>query len=322
MNLQQPKDIMAVRYDDTHRDEWDNFVSVSRNGTFLHFRNYMDYHKERFADSSLMFYIDGCLLALLPAHIKENTMCSHRGLTYGGLLLAESATAANVLAIFDCLKEYIVQNTIVEKLLYTPVPHIYHKYPCEEDLYALFRHNATLVERKISSTIRLSAPIAPRGRRKLTSACKNRMTIVEDNDFSAFWRLLDSRLLQKYNTSPVHTVEEIKLLYNRFPQNIKFIRVIDNDGETLCGVVMYMTDKVAHAQYTAASDEGRRIGATDYLYQYIINRCTEQFEYFDFGISVENGGEYLNRGLISYKEGLGGRATMYDTYCIDFRAEK
>lgn len=322
MNLLQPEEITVVRYDDTHRDEWDKFVSASRNGTFLHLRNYMDYHKERFADYSLMFYVAGCLTAVLPAHIKDDAICSHRGLTYGGFLLAESATATNVLAIFDSLKEYVIQNIGVTKLLYAPVPHIYHKYPCEEDLYALFRNKATLVERKISSTIRLSAPITPRGRRKLTSACKNRMTIVEDNDFVAFWEILDSRLLQKYNTSPVHAIGEIELLHRRFPQNIRLIRVTDSNGETLCGVVMYITDNVAHVQYTATSEEGRRIGAADYLYQYTINSCVGQCEYFDFGISVENGGEYLNSGLISHKERLGGRATMYDTYCIELTAEK
>jgi hypothetical protein len=37
-------------------------------------------------------------------------------------------------------------------------------------------------------------------------------------------------------------------------------------------------------------------------------------QYFDFGKSVEDGGWYLNEGLIGQKEGFGGRAVMYDTY--------
>ena len=36
--------------------------------------------------------------------------------------------------------------------------------------------------------------------------------------------------------------------------------------------------------------------------------------YFDFGISTENNGKFLNEGLISQKEGFGGRTTVYQTF--------
>ena len=42
------------RYSDRCKDEWDDFVRDSRNGTFLFMRGYMDYHADRFADFSLM----------------------------------------------------------------------------------------------------------------------------------------------------------------------------------------------------------------------------------------------------------------------------
>ena len=70
-------------------------------------------------------------------------------------------------------------------------------------------------------------------------------------------------------------------------------------------------------QYSATTEEGRRISALDYLYENIINNRFTDRNYFDFGISVEDGGHYLNTGLIAYKERLGGRAVVYDTYIID-----
>ena len=42
--------------------------------------------------------------------------------------------------------------------------------------------------------------------------------------------------------------------------------------------------------------------------------------YFDFGISNEQGGRKLNRGLIDQKEGFGARAVVHDHYAIDFAA--
>lgn len=88
------------RYSDGCKDEWDDFVRDSRNGTFLFMRGYMDYHADRFADFSLMAYRDGRLHALLPAHCTATEFCSHRGLTYGGVVTDEKMTAALMLELF------------------------------------------------------------------------------------------------------------------------------------------------------------------------------------------------------------------------------
>ena len=57
-----------IRYTPDRKDEWDRFVAKSKNGTFLFFRDYMDYHADRFRDHSLMFYLDDNLYALMPAN--------------------------------------------------------------------------------------------------------------------------------------------------------------------------------------------------------------------------------------------------------------
>lgn len=316
---QQAHEYRIERYTAGKQAEWDSFVGCSRNGTFLHRRGYMDYHAHRFTDHSLMFYRDTELIAILPAHIKEECFCSHNGLTYGGLLLATGTTTAEVLHLFDIAKEYILANTSATKFIYKPTPHIYHSYPCEEDLYALFRSDAIITERKVSSAIPLRSPLAISGRRKLTESVKSRLHIVDESDFSTFWRILDERLQSKYNTTPVHSIEEITMLKERFPENIKLFCITDNNSNTLGGVVLFITDNVVHMQYSATTEEGRRISALDHLYEYLIHTHFTDKEYFDFGISVEDGGHYLNTGLIGYKERLGGRAVVYDTYTIDLK---
>ncbi|MBR5892308.1 MAG: GNAT family N-acetyltransferase [Bacteroidaceae bacterium] len=314
-------EITALPYTPDRLEEWNRFVADSRNGTFLHLREYMDYHSDRFTDNSLLFYRNGELTAILPANIKEETVVSHGGLTYGGLLLGDNATADCVLDIFSSLMEYL-ETKGIKSLIYRPVPHIYHRYPCEEDLYALFRNNAQLTERKISTTIKLCDPLPFKGRRKLTASTKSRLHIVEDNNFTAFWEVLDSRLKDKYGVAPVHSLQEIELLHNRFPNNILLFRVTDGSSVTLGGVVMYVAGTVIHTQYTGTTDEGRRIGVLDHLYNYLINERFKQYDYLDFGVSVEQGGHYLNSGLIAQKEGLGGRAVMYDTYVIEIRKQQ
>ena len=89
-----------VRYTPDKADEWNQFVAQSKNGTFLFDRGYMDYHSDRFHDHSLMFYRDGRLLAVLPAHADGDTLCTHRGLTYGGLLMSEQLTITETMMLF------------------------------------------------------------------------------------------------------------------------------------------------------------------------------------------------------------------------------
>lgn len=123
------------------RPEWDCFIANSRNGTFLFFRNYMDYHSDRFIDNSLLFRYKGKLIAVLPANREGDVLWSHQGLTYGGLVLSSKCTADRVLNIFSLLFSWLSERGF-SKLVYKCVPDIYHRYPSQEDLYALFRNNA------------------------------------------------------------------------------------------------------------------------------------------------------------------------------------
>lgn len=315
-------ELTVARYTPDKAREWDQFVESSRNGTFLHKRGYMDYHADRFADHSLIFYKGGEIVAALPAHVKDKKFCSHNGLTYGGLLLPDSTTTATVLEIFDTLRAYIIAETDAKTLIYKPTPYIYHRYPCEEDLYALFRNEARLTECKVSSAIEMDNPLQFKGHRKLTNAVKSRLNIVEDGDFKAFWRILEERLQSKYGVHPVHSIDEILLLKERFPENIRLFCITDSDNIILGGVVLFITDIAVHMQYSATTKEGRRVSALDMLYEYIIGKCFTDKRFFDFGISVEEGGRFLNNGLIAYKERLGGRAVVYNTYEMKIREGK
>jgi hypothetical protein len=72
-----------------------------------------------------------------------------------------------------------------------------------------------------------------------------------------------------------------------------------------------------HAQYVAATEEGKKLGAIDLVIDHIINTAFAHKTYFDYGISTENGGWHLNENLIHQKEGFGARGTVYNIYTID-----
>jgi hypothetical protein len=188
----------------------------------------------------------------------------------------------------------------------------------EEDLYALFRRDARLIKREASTTINLKERLSFSKGRKWTinQSRKNKIEVRESVDFETFMRLETEVLAAKYNVAPVHTAAEMHLLAERFPQNIKLFGAF-LDGEMLAGTIVYASQTLAHAQYMAANAEGKRLCALDAILQELITAYYSEKRYFDFGISTERQGRYLNVGLVEYKESWGGRATVYDTYEIE-----
>lgn len=303
------------RYRREDKELWNSFVSKARNATFLFDRNYMDYHADRFDDNSFMFYHKGKLKAVLPANVAGDTLYSHQGLTYGGLLLDKKATVEDVLECFDSLNSWLRKNGI-SKVVYKALPWIYQQYPSEEDLYALtWKCKAQLISRNIASTIVIDNKLKFAESRKsgIRKALSLNIEVGESNDVDGFWHVLEDNLGNRYNAKPVHTASEMKLLMSRFPNNIK-LYVAKMNGEIVGGTLIYVTPQVVHTQYISASVEGKKHGVLDLLFDYIINKVYANCRYFDFGKSTEQGGAYLNEPLIFQKEGFGGRGVCYDWY--------
>lgn len=307
-------EMRVERYGPDCRQAWDDFVSRSKNGVFLFDRGYMDYHRDRFRDHSLLFHAGARLVAVLPATEHDHGLTSHGGLTFGGVLSDERMKTSKMLAIFEVLRQYLAERSLGH-LLYKAVPHIYHHLPAEEDLYALFRANATLVRRDVSSTIRLSERVRPsKGRRSSAKgARRDGVCVQRSHAFHAFMELEARQLAERHDTQPVHTGDEMAMLAERFPENIKlFTATLDDD--LIGGCVVYESRHVAHAQYIGADDRGRDLGALDLVISYLLDDVFAEKRFFDFGISTEDAGRFLNEGLIRNKEGFGARATVYDFY--------
>lgn len=323
---------MTIRsYTPSHAAEWDAFVAQAKNGTFLFHRLYMDYHAHRYADSSLMFYDDGGkLAALLPAHLrtqatfagedttdgKAPTLVSHGGLTYGGLIMAPHFSPMLAMESFHELNQWCRMQGI-GSVEYKPVPHIYHRLHAEDDLYAIHHVcKARLIGRDAGTDIiRHRAPRWERVRRRgVKRATEARITVRRSDDYAAFWRILSSNLHTRYGVQPVHTLDEIELLHGRFPKNIKLYCAYHTE-QIVGGLVLYITPTVVHAQYSAATAEGKKLGAMDAIYHHVLSNEYKDVPHFDFGRSTEGpAGDVLNPRLIFQKQGYGGTTVCYDTY--------
>ena len=308
------RDFSILSYTSENASIWDQFIATSRNGTFLHMRPYLGYHADRFPDASLMLYVRGRLIALLPATARGAVLYSHRGLTYGGLIVGRDFHATDAIPAFKAIANWALAQGFTS-LIYKPAPHIYHKMPAEEDLYAITRLGGRLVRRDLSTTLLLSDRYAySKGRKAaITKALRSSLEINISEDYDAFMSIETRHLADKHGILPVHVAEEIKLLASRFPANIRLVAAFDNQ-RMLGGVLTYTTDTVCHAQYIGATMEGKQLGVLDACIHSILNSIPAGVGWFDFGISTTDEGRQLDEALLGNKETWGGRSIIYDQY--------
>lgn len=309
------------RYGPEDAELWDRLVVDSRQGTLLHRRGYMDYHSDRFQDSSLIAVRKGKPTAILPANIdSEGTLRSHGGLTYGGWLTPLSHfDGTDMLGLFGTWIEWCRANRIRE-IIYKATPHIYHRIPAEEDLYALFRFGAIIETVNLSTVIDMREIQAfnTQQKRHLKKSAAANPWIRETDNVAEFMPLLKECLKERHGASPVHSQQELQLLKDRFPHGIRlFLAGSGTSSQPEAAVCIYDTNSIAHCQYIATSESGRQNGVLTYLFHHLIHDVFSDHRYFDFGTSNEDAGRVLNSGLLHQKTGLGGRGVSYQIFRLN-----
>ena len=308
--------LKVIRYSRGYEEDWNRFVSHSKNGTFLFDRKFMEYHGDRYDDHSLIVFYKTKIVALLPANQGVNIIYSHAGLSYGGFIVCNDMRASLMLDVFDAVKQYYSEQCISE-LYYKSVPYIYHKQPADEELYALFRSNAELYRRDISTVIKLQGKLNKSNNsvRNIKRAVRSGVEFKEANELSEFYNILE-QALSRHDVAPVHSLVELIRLKDQFPQCIKLYVSLLND-EVVAGVLVFISDQVVHTQYLASSEKGRKVGGLDYVVSNMIALFSEEKRYLSFGHSTLENGRVLNEGLIRQKEGFGGRSIVHDFYKIN-----
>ena len=136
---------------------WNAFIGQAKNATFLFHRDFMEYHKDRFEDFSLMVYKEQKLVAVLPANRVSDTVFSHQGLTYGGLVYSPKLNAEKVEAILDSLLSFFKENE-VQTFYYKPIPSFYSSKGNAETDFFMIKKGSFLDRKKMNLAINLAMP--------------------------------------------------------------------------------------------------------------------------------------------------------------------
>ena len=314
---------MQVRaYTPADAERWDSFCAEALGATFLHTRRFLSYRGERFMDRSLIFEDGARWLGVLPAAQSLSQpvhVVSHPGITYGGVLHDGALRGEGLLDALQAARAHYAAAGYTS-LLYKPVPHIYHRAPAQDDLYALFRLDAKRVRCDLSSCIDLAhpLPVSERRRRALKKAQRAGLTLESGAHLADdLWPVIEANLAERHSQKPVHTSAEIQLLLERFPQAIH-ITVARLEKQAIAGTVLFIAGGVCHTQYIASNALGHETGALDLVFDRQITEARDmKAQFFDFGISNEDGGRSLNEGLHRFKSEFGAGGVVHEFYEID-----
>ncbi len=300
---------------------WNDFVAQSKNATFLFHRDFMEYHKDRFDDFSLLIFEDEKLRAILPANKKGNTIYSHQGLTYGGLVYLPKLKAEKVESILDEILLFLKENKF-ETFYYKPIPNLYFSEGNAAMDFFLLKRGAILERKEMNLAVNLQAPLKiSKSKMKHFRRIENLdLDILEEENFDPFWeKVLEPRLEEKFNVKPVHSKEEMALLKSKFTKNIRQYSAYRND-EIIAGITIFETKNVVKSQYGATSKIGEEFRALDFLFINLIHKYKRKGKhFFDMGIVGEENELGYNQGLLAHKEELGCSVYNQDFYKIEIK---
>lgn len=306
--------IVIKPYSNDLKEQWNSFVTNADNSNFLFNRNFMEYHSDRFKDASILLYYEGKLFGIFPANVKESTAYSHQGLTYGGLILSERKNVKKLIQCYHAVFNYFKAQGICE-IVYKPIP----GYLCktindiEHYVFNILNAQVTKVDTSFVIDYRNELKFQERRRRSVKKGEKANTEIKADNDFAAYWNsILVPNLRNKFGSAPVHSLEEIQMLHQRFPEQIKQVNAYINN-EIVAGVTLFEFNGCIHCQYISSNDFGRDSGAIDLLFNNLIQLYQQHKTFFGLGTANNNGND-INIGLCEWKEGWGAKIHAHFHY--------
>ncbi|MCL6261233.1 GNAT family N-acetyltransferase [Aquiflexum sp. TKW24L] len=317
-------DIGIIRYTESFRQKWDEFVLGSINGTFLHSRSFYDHNpKNALDDNSFLFVKKNTIVALIPCnlYLKNDRRILHSSLrgTYGGFVVGDLIGAQEAVDMVALLKIEAKKLGVHQIIIRNPF-RIFNAKVCDETDYAMWYHGFEILYRELETTIKLgeysivSNAFTSSTKRNIKKGRQN-LTIKESSDYSGYWEVLTKNLSEKHGILPTHAYPEfIQLIESVGDEKIKlFVACVDK--EIVAGIVLFIKNPfVVHAQYICSDAEFQELRPLNAVIDEIIQwACSRRFHYLNLGTSNFDAGKGINEGLFRFKEGFGGRNVLRET---------
>lgn len=289
---------------------------------------FLDYHGNKFNTLVAVYNIEDIPVCFISFNIQNDEAFSHRGASYGGFVQLKK--------IEDNLAEKIITNFILE-LKNLDLKNFFVRFPPEIFLddsvntlnkvlkeNMIFRHDeeTTYVDlTKFDIDDLKSSNFRRNHIRDINNFKQNKDIIIKkvktDKLLNEYYRILLSNL-SKFNETPTHSIDELKNLLSRFPNDIE-INLLAVGEQNLVGITKFKLNNIATHIFYGSMDytlKDEFKGALKYLYAYEMNLAkSKNLKYFNFGIDVHFG-EEPNINLRNFKLGFGGLNTKRQSYFL------
>lgn len=303
--------------------EWDSFVEGTNNGTLFHLRKFLNYHSSgKFNDSSVFVEKANKVIAVIPSATLQNenerVYYSHPGASYGGIAMIESVDLQDTSEIVNLTREHARELTCDKIIMTIPPSHYYQNYNSYLD-FALLRSGFSYKIRELSSVLNLDggvesvyANFAPSVNRAIRKAEKCGLHVSESHNIQNYYSILKSNLSMRHNVNPTHSLDELKRLFELFPERIS-LYAAESAGEMVGGIITFGCNaRVNLAFYIAHKHEFQNSRPVDLVIWHVIQESIRKgYSYLDFGTFTLK--EKPNWGLCRFKEKFGARGIFRDT---------
>ncbi len=322
--------ISVHKYDNSCRDEWQEFLKHTNNGTMFHDLNFLDYHPVgKFNFYHLMFRRGDELIGILPGGVKDNgrVFWSPVGASYGSIA-TKDIRFETALEIVDAMLDYFDRENFKDIYLIPP-PLVYSINLSQHIEYAMLYRKFDFELHYISHAIDLKhgddflAQFDKTARKNIHKILREgKLEVRESDDYDTFYQILLNNKA-KHNAVPTHSLEDIHRLLELVPDNLKLLMVY-YDGKPIAGSLLFLCNsKVVLCFYTMLLYEYEELKPV-YLVNYEITRwATEKgYEWVDIGVSQDTQADdpmTPSMNLINFKERFNARGILRSTYHYKLR---
>tara|TARA_B110000263_G_scaffold48656_1_gene40449 strand:+ start:871 stop:1821 length:951 start_codon:yes stop_codon:yes gene_type:complete len=297
-----------------HKILWDLFVLKSNNGTIFHSRKFLSYHKERnFQDCSFLFQNKNNVEALFTGAIIDDVLYSHPGASFGGFIYNQLSFEFGS-KIVELLLEFAQQNNLKE-IVIVPTPFIYYNQYNEVIEYCLYIKGFSMIEYYISSFVNLESNLLDQlhnRKKRYIKKMENEIEIKLSKDLDGFYPILVNNKL-KHKTKPTHTLEELKVLMQQFPDEIKLLLSYQNN-KIIGGALNFITNKNSCILFYNMIDYEYQSLQVASLQIYASLKWAQEnnLKFLDIGVSQLYEGDKIvpHESLINFKEQFGAKAMI------------
>lgn len=304
-----------IKYDENkHAALWDSFIWKSNNGTIFHTREFLTYHQDRnFQDCSFIFQNKNNIEALFTGAIIDNVLYSHPGASFGGFIYNELSFESGS-KIVDLLVDFAQQKNLKE-IIIIPTPFIYYNKYNEVMEYCLYIKGCNIIEYYISSFVDLETSLLEQmhnRKKRYIKKMEDKIDIRLSTDLDNFYPILISNKL-KHKAKPTHTLEELKILMKKFPDQIKLL-LSYQDNKIIGGALNFITNQNSCILFYNMIDyeyQNLQIASLQ-IYASLKWAQENKLKFLDIGVSQLYKGEQIipHESLINFKEQFGAKAMI------------